>query len=520
MVGALLGGLTALALSWLGSSPDAPVPRPHIRSSALATDSTDLIGAAASATDHQRATAGGGFDPQSTVLGHGLVLDEVGQPVLDSRITFEDVEARQTTAAIGMSGAWSLPGLQPGTFTVSIRKEGYIPILEDVEVPAEATWRQDFVLHQALSLPVRFETPDGVKWEFPRFAGTELSSSLGVAVTRDAPSERVNGVIGRTARYSEGGFYESRDEVDDPNALGLEFHGLLKLHSKPPVWVSAVVRDVVLSTRRISGDEDDLVFVVDPEQLALQEGTVRVRIVDADTGEAITAGVELGFTSGGFPFRPVVEGDSCVFRGVVPGGLDLTLNSLDFEHLERHVDVLPGQLVDLGTIEIGRRAPFVIHLRDSAGEPVSEGVNLAVLRQSLQFGPNDFNARISTAIGVDGEVQVTWLSPGPTLIVAGGANGLARTAKVVDTRDEPVVDHVLPSGTPVTLRLRTHAVHGDVHRLMQEDGSPLYSGTRLPRETYLARGSYTLSSYRRGDELSRMQFVVSGDRSVVTYGEE
>ena len=524
--GALAGAAAGIG-AWLAREPvEARSPSSLIVAPQADTelDASPLIrpptstDATASGRAVLRTVAGtAGPDPDMGVVGYGRVVDGENTPVQGAEPLLEDSKARLLRANAGPDGSWSLPGLVPGQFDLRVTVDGYLPHAEQVAVPAIRGWRHDVRLERAPTLPVRFEDAEGEALEVRRFGGDGLARYLGVAATLQAPGARIPRVLGRVVRDSEAGRFDSRAESGIPADLGPRYQGLLRLNAAPPVWVSAVMRDVVLESRKISGDEDELVFVVDEAALTAICGEVRVRLVERESGAPIIERVYLGHPSGGLRVQPRVEDGTLVFENVPPGTLNLISNRGQWEWLERSVDVLPRGVVDLGTIELGRRQPFQVRLVDSEGAPISENASLNVVRPELAGGPADLGLRVSVRVNAQGIAEVNHLAPGLTLVRAGGRAGLALVGRLVDTRQETEVELVVPPGVEVVFRHDDSASTGVVWVLENAQGVPLLS-RYLRRQTFLHPGTYVLLGLEGERRVERVEFTVGAERLVVRYG--
>lgn len=525
--GALVGALTAVGL-WLvtdaGAAGTPPVPADRAGVEGSTTDSRAAIPAPPSriATGEERREAvadppeGRAADSTFGVIGHGRILTIDGAPVEGARIIFEDDEAYTLQAGTGPGGSWTLDDLRPAEYEVRIAQRGFLPLTERVTVPAARSWKRDFVLEEAISYPVRFEDPAGEALDLDSYSTP--TRFLGVVATRERPGRRLSGVGGRVVyRYGEGTFL-SRSSGNTPPDLGPRHQGILQLRSAPSLWVSAVFRDVVLESRPVHGGEEELVFVVDPAALDELRGEVRARIIDRDTGAPIVEGVTLSHPSGGLRVKARDESGTLVFDDVLPGTLDLSLDHGPggWERLEREVDVPPGGIVDLGTIAVGKREEFRVHLRDETGAPLV--LSVGAVRPELAGCPDDLNLRVHVESGADGTATVHHLAPGPTLLLVGGRDCRARVARLVDTMREKEVELVVPPGVEVVLKPERDRVPGLTYLLEDASGTFLFGGSYLPRGVFLVSGSYRVRVLDGQKELERVPFTVSGQRVVVRYG--
>ncbi len=527
LAGTLLGVASAIAL-WLARAPAEGGVRPTAETRGATAPSDVDDGSSATPTDSAVASSGGrrafdtartaGTDPDFGVLAYGRVTDEEGTPVADAPVVFEDGQAHLFRATARPDGGWALHGLAPGPHELRVTKAGFLPLTLEVDVPAERGWRRDVRLERALSLPVRFEDADGEALEMGRFDRDKLARLLGVVATREAPGARIPGVRGRVASHSKAGRFLSRAEGQAPSDLGPRHQGLLRLTAAPPLWVSAVLRDVVLETRSISGSEGELVFVIEEAALEAIRGEVRVRVVGRDGGQPITAGVKLEHPAGGVHTKARIDGGSLVFEKVPPGSMDLVYWGPEGERLERSVDVPPGGVVDLGTIVLGRPQSFRVRIVDEAGAPLAEDVGLSAARPELVSGPGDLNQRWGIRVSAQGVAEIRHLAAGPTLLRAGGRGGRALVARMVDTSRETNVELVVPRGTPVVLRRGRKARPGVVYVLEDARGLMLSGGTRFARDLFLQPGRYVLRAIDGPTEIERVEFTVGQERLVVRYG--
>jgi hypothetical protein len=117
-------------------------------------------------------------------------------------------------------------------------------------------------LDPALSIPVRFTDEAGAPLDL-RAAGWGYVSPVVVA-TLQPPSATLPGIEGRNAAYYAAGFYEDRGPFGGGEKLDLapEQDGILHLRAPLPVWVSAVLRDQVVETRRLDGSVGEIVFEI------------------------------------------------------------------------------------------------------------------------------------------------------------------------------------------------------------------------------------------------------------------
>jgi hypothetical protein len=219
-------------------------------------------------------------------------------------------------------------------------------------------------------------------------------------------------------------------------------------------------------------------------------GSVRVRWVDASTGEPIEGRAGLSHVQRGGAGLPIPEDGRMVFERQLPGWLELDVLAEGFEYLKRFVEVRPGADVDLGTIGLRPALPLSGTVVDAQGRPVSTSVTWYSFDHAASR--RDAEWRTFTRSDVEGAFELHRSGPGRNVVLAGGRDGLARRAVLVDSRTNANRDvHlVLPPGTPVAIRPAGPARLTVVERGLVLDTAYLRVAT--PWRLLLAPGRYTL----------------------------
>lgn len=480
-----------------------------------------IAAATAGAADKpgERLAAGPAVDGAFGVIGSGVVLDEAGEPIPGARVTLMDPELRRSSISAGAGGAWTKHGLAIGDLAMTVTARGFRTFSSDFTVPPGRTFRRDVRLAANVLLPVRFEGPDGEKLRVDAFDG-ELQA-MGVALTKDRPGAALVTGGRRVSRSELGQFYlRDRRGTAGGNQLEADHSGVLECRGELPAWASVTFGSAVLEARRVTGVETELVFVVDPAAVKGEHGGLRVALLDEVSGAPITEGLQLQFTDGGRPFSPEVEGGELVFRDVPPCRLDLVMQVSSYEYIEREVVIEPGKELNLGTLRIGKRQPFEVHVAGEDGEPVLASVQ--ALRPALVAGPWDMSHRVSQSADAQGVTKFWTLAPGLTQVSVGGRDGLARTVRAVDTSDESPVRMVVGPGTEVVFDLRGESPYpaGTLWSLEGQGGLVYASGRYLPGTTWLKPGEYTLRRFdSAGAPQGQLGFQVGTERLVVRAGE-
>jgi RNA polymerase sigma factor (sigma-70 family) len=520
-LGGALAGALAAGAAWFARAPVAvgPETEPALsadgRTGAAPARNEDLQSAATAPSSRRTRALSAPSTPDATfgVIAYGQVTDGSGTPVLGARPVLEDQAAHLATGSSGPSGAWSLLGLAPGLHTLVLQVDGYLPYRAQVQVPSQARWRHDVVLQRGRRIPVRFEDLEGEAL-VARLSDSGMEKLLSVVATSEHPGPRLAGVRDRIpTRYGVGRF-DSRAERATAPDLASRYQGVLHVNAAPPVWVSAVCRDVVLETRPLAGTEEELVFVVDGDTLNRIRGEVRLGLVDQH-GRPVREGVRLVHPSGGIRTQGEFEGDQFVFRSVPPGRLSLRLErgSSQTEALNLAIEVPVGGLLDLGTIHLAPRASFTVRVADPGGAPLALPVWVTHTRGVTKSG--DMGAGTVVRANDEGLAEISSMGPGPKLLRVGGSEGYARVALEADTSSGSAIEVVVPLGTEVVLSGPRR--QGETRVLTGRQDPPLYVGPGTPRVIFLAPGSYTLTRNLGEREFESVPFQVGTERMVVRW---
>ncbi len=112
-----------------------------------------------------------------------------------------------------------------------------------------------------------------------------------------------------------------------------------------PVFVSLVLRHVVLQTLRVEPGADSVTFTVPWEQIDAQFGTVRVRVIDAETKVPLTKATASISDSQAGGEKPDADGVFALPHQK-PGLLDLELRCEGYERWVSLVDLPPTVALD------------------------------------------------------------------------------------------------------------------------------------------------------------------------------
>jgi hypothetical protein len=274
-----------------------------------------------------------------------------------------------------------------------------------------------------------------------------------------------------------------------------------------PLHVGFCLANAVLETKHLTEPVDEITFVVSVEVVIRLLCAVRGRVVDAETGLPIeTARVSVlpaGMMSEGLP---VEKGGWFTVRAMQPGATDMVVRAdASYDLLERDLDLVAGQQLDLGEIRLQKRPSLAGRVIDAAGRPVE-----AAVRAVLADWPLQGYSAIPQPVRSDahGSFRLEGMSRLRYVLVAErpGAVGFA-----------PIdVSSSAPSRTEIRLRPATEVTFTWVarrgsfvtKRILSQDGHALWSDAAMSRTSVLLPpGTYTIEIFNRRQP-SRQTLVV------------
>lgn len=443
------------------------------------------------------------------VLGDLLGMDELEPDGV--RIEFVDANGATRAASIGAQRSYSVFGLLPGAYRIEGAAWGYVPLQAELTLPAGTErLRHDLRFERSLALPVRFV--DRANGEAIRPSFVSWTSGLAAIATRAIP-RRAPGVFGRAPRYSESGLWREAQRTDrgDPKA------GVLEVWDAPPVYASAVLRDAVLESRLLRGDEGELVFEIDRDAIASQLASVALRCVDAESGAELDASIQAWVRDGGGSAKTERVDGATVVRELAPGWWGITAQAQGYARRERWVHLDPGERADLGTIALVREARLRGRVTDGDGHGIA--VPLVVLPSRADASPREYESRTSNGSAVDGSFEFGGVESNALRLVAADPER-AWTAIDVDARLGAVdgIELVVERGHPVWLRPPSgrrapfQALVADgLGRVLGPTWIAPVGGVVLR----LATGDYELRFVEDDAVVARQRFRVEGERTTV-----
>jgi len=319
-------------------------------------------------------------DPVGTVV-YGRVVGSSAAELQEGWMTAIGTDQRRIDDVLH-GGCYAFAGVAPGRAELVGFGASRLGRIEWIEVPdSSLPFRHDFAPAPRREIAVTLvdgATGDPLKRFATDFERIDSGPRLDVTATAD-PLEiggsdadveaSGNARVGRFAWAAPSGF--------EPSRVGNEYsEGTLVLESDGEAFASLTCGGKVLETERIGATDGAIEFRIDRERVDAVRATLRVRLVDATTGAALTP-TEFHVVSLGWVFGPIRDASKPVddagtreIAGLVPGEGKVIIEVAEHERIERVVRLLAG-LNDLGTLELGTTKKLRGRVVDGEGRPVA-----------------------------------------------------------------------------------------------------------------------------------------------------
>jgi hypothetical protein len=319
----------------------------------------------------ERATA---VAAPATTLLLGRVADPDGRAIDDARLALRRGDETSTDRVGSTStlrdagGAFALPGLTPGRYRLDVSASGHRARGVDIEVPAGVDrLRHDVVLERTWELLVRIDTPDGrplipqlgeLRGEHRALSDIELAA----VATVDPPAGHFPPTDLRELREGVGRWASGSQRFGGGRPpLPKRYAGLLELPEDRPLHVSAVLRNAVLATAPVEAGQAEVVLTVPLEQVLASLCTVRLQVVDGETGDPVPdARVALDDRQSWSQGEQVEADGRFVATMLRPGILELGIRVADRAAPPMQITLPPGAVIDLGPVPVHRPVPVQV----------------------------------------------------------------------------------------------------------------------------------------------------------------
>lgn len=292
--------------------------------------------------------------------------------------------------------------------------------------------------------------------------------------------------------------------------------GTLDITEPLPVFVSLTTGGRVLHTELLAAPVRELRLPVDWNAIRDLLTGVRIKLVDAESGEPLAATVvEVMETSmgppwsAGWPSLPFDVDGGYERNGIPPGLRKLCVCVEGHESICHELELPPGRVTDLGTLALAKKRVGTGRVVDEKGQPVRVTVfrvDAARARLPVPLIRNDY-----LETGADGTFRFDVGASPFELRVAN--DRFAATCIEIDPAHEPADDVkiVLSSGTPVSFHLTGCERSRERFVVADAVGRTVASTTLTmgAARFTLRPGHYVGTALDRGEEVARAEFDVA-----------
>jgi hypothetical protein len=344
---------------------------------------------------------------------HGRVVAGAGAlPPQDVELIAVDRAGAAVRATPDAQGRYELEGLAPGSWVLTCKAAGHRTEQRPVVLgPTAASRREDFELAPLAELRVRLTTPDGRPF-WSAAHEPELRRArpyLWALATREAPGERVAWTP--RVREVEVGLGRLRGRAAE---LAPEEVGSLELEVDPPLCVSLVFAGAVLDTRLLDEPREEVGFVLAPEELRALLASVRVRPVEAVSGEPVRGADFRRGQNGGALRAEAQEDGSYLLPELPPGPLRLQVDAPGFAPWSGELALEAGRVRELGDVPLEQAASLSLRVTGPDGAPRRAGFLLA--RLNADGRAPVFDRRRIHRSDAEGRLSLEDLAPGHYLL--------------------------------------------------------------------------------------------------------
>lgn len=454
-------------------------------------------------TRRRVATPGNAAAGDDIVLS-GHVWPPTGEPMpKDLSLSLRREGAYCSATLVG--DQYAIPGLTPGTWTLRPYADGIVARTESIEITAVAFQTHDLQLERATVVPVFVRTTDGAPFSSGPSARERTDYLAVVALAQPLTAD-----LPPTDSSSVGSFglgrWSAAGRLGPPPEPGAAL-GTLQLDVPPPVHAALLLRHVVLAQQVVPAGATELVFVIDEAAIDARFATVRLRLIDAASGQPITADGHVSFSTsqgGGARARPDEDG-TWIAERVLPGITHMVVSAKEREHVSTDFLLRAGETLDLGDLVLGPEVRIRGRLLGTDGQPVSGAVQWTDLDTRRARGTTT-DRRHASADG-DGDFEID-AGPRRYLVVGKSAEGLVGSIHI-DARGgaTPRFDLQLAPPVRVVVSAGGDPLRGYALEVLDPHGQ-LIAAERIEvrsREVTfgLAAGEYTIEVYDEVENLLR-----------------
>jgi hypothetical protein len=436
------------------------------------------------------------------ILLYGAIRDDRGEPVVVQGVLLEREETSEQRHILEGKAAYSFAGLLPGRVKLRLDHYEYLSYSDEIELSSSRPLhRHDVTLTSSPLLEIVFESADGEEWAAPLSArvGPGVFPLVAVA-TREPPDALLPNVLDGYPTHL--GVY--RGEMSP----GLPAHGTLVPRQPLPVHVSAVLRNRVLSTVRVTDASLPVKFFLSGDDLAASLGSLRCRVVSGIHGRPVSAPAHLELLHDTYRKATSDEAGRLDLEGCLPGIFELVISASEHAPYRRSVRIHPGQATDLGDLVLGRFTTIEGRILHHDGEPAQGQVRID--EADPRAGPHDLRRRTVARLQRDGGFR--HLAPEGSLVLSvEEGSSVLHTQIAVQGEEMKLGDLRIPPLQDLSITTSEGAELPHWVVLANENGVPFWVTVARPGRTTtlrLPQGSYELRLHEDETVLRRRTFVL------------
>lgn len=359
----------------LGAPSEAPSPsRPALEAGTTAAERTT------SKPDPALAATVGSSDLPDTLI-IGSLLDSAGKPIRNAWsawCSITDVNGVRMNSDAKSGGAFIFTRMPYGKYWITASAFGFRMAHDVLELqPGAAHVRKDITLPRQPLLRIRATTPDGRiltdVLKLDRFGSDGIT--LVPVATRDRPGPMIDEIVGSLNNpFGVGQFWEYGPLAEK---LPRGCLGFVLLDQDPPVYMSLLNWHAVLQTKEVHPGDEEVDFVLRPEDVIASMASIRVQVMDAD-GLTPLAGAGATLVCHGEEKASAVTGPDgiALLEKMIPCEGELVLSAKDRARLSVRVSARPGVLTDMGQVTLEQGITLQAHVTNESGAPVSAQFSL------------------------------------------------------------------------------------------------------------------------------------------------
>ncbi len=411
--------------------------------------------------------------------------DEAPIPIADAQLMLtleedDDRRGRESTVHLKTDedGMFTTEKLAPGRWRIFCNSPRYRWYNE--ELPIEDWQREithDIQLEEKILVRVRFETPEGERVApMLRSAGLKTFGRLTAIATEARPPARLP-ATDRDGPDTYGlGRYHDQNWPGGPElTIPGGYDGYLELDDDKPVYVAAILKTAVLATELLESGQRDVVLVVPFETAMASLATLRMRVIDDDTGQPLPdAKISIGNNNLAVTGIDVEPDGTYERKALGPGLWGVSVTCEEYEHVQFRLSFAPGQVHDLGDVALERGT----RLRGRILGPDGRGVDASFYLIELGSFDPDVPLHLSGLRGTrdGGRFTLPPLGSGRHALVV-ATHRLAHQAITFDPSLDAGQELVIETreGTPVRFDTRYGKADLRVVHILDEAGVPVFS---------------------------------------------